>query len=318
MRAGKALKVLFAVIALASCSLLSGQTSSLDSLACLQSNDGVVELTQSGVSGVYYDSSQYQVGDYLSWIDSNYYATVAYLSFPAPTLPANHRLAAASLYCYVVYCVGNSQMNAYPSFEFQGGTIIPNCLLTHVDYGATLEIADYGTAGLHDPANFFNSYIQGWNWIDVTPFVQDDLDNGRTYSQYQLRLQLLSDWGGGDDYIVFAGAAMNGYNPYLHLEYAPLTSSSDNLLPAPLITAGPNPFRECLSISLLGKTAQPSQIGVYNLKGQKVASLPWPNGTPNIVWTGSDGSGRQTPPGIYLLRWRSGAKTGQIKVVKLP
>ncbi len=318
MLTGKATTLLLAVFALLGCALLSGQSSSLDSLACLQSNDGVVELTQSGVYGVYYDSSQYQVGDYLSWIDSNYYATVAYLSFPVPTLPANHRLAAASLYCYVVYCCGNSQMNAYPSFEFPNGTIIPNCLLTHVDYGATLETADYGAAGLQDPANYFNSYIQGWNWIDVTQYVQDDLDNGRTHSQYQLRLQLLSDWGNGDDYIVFAGAAMHGYNPYLRLEYAPLTSNSDELLPAPLITAGPNPFRSSLNISLKGRTTQPIQIGVYNLKGRKVASLPWPKGSPNIVWSGNEASGRPIPSGIYLLRWQSGAKTGQIKVVKLP
>lgn len=310
--------LLLTALALATCLPLSGQTSILDSLSCLTSNDGTVELTQSGVSGVYYDSSQYMVGDYLSWIDSNYYATAVYFSFPVPTVPDNYRLVAAGLSCYVIYCCGNSQMNAYPSFEFPGGTIIPNCLLTHVDYGATLETADYSTAGLHDPANYFNSYIQGWNWIDVTQYVQDDLTNGRTYSQYQLRLQLLSDWGSGDDYLVFAGASVSGYNPHLILEYAPLTSIAEDLLPAPILKAGPNPFRSSLNISLEGKTARSGQIDVYNLRGQKVNSLTWPKGAQNIVWNGNDTSGKQTQPGIYLLRWICGGKSGQVKVVKLP
>lgn len=68
------------------------------------------------------------------------------------------------------------------------------------------------------------------------------------------------------------------------------------------ISAYPNPMKDKLSIKLAqddGTNTDENRIEIYNIKGQLVRSVPISKG--ETQWDGKDNSGRNCPPGIYLL-----------------
>jgi hypothetical protein len=75
--------------------------------------------------------------------------------------------------------------------------------------------------------------------------------------------------------------------------------------PAPAVVAAPNPFQERLELKL--DTPGNFQADIYNLKGQKIASL---EGSDSLVWEPEPG----LPAGIYLARVRSASGTSMKRV----
>lgn len=289
-----------------------------DSLACLAGNDGTLIIRESGVYGVDYTSDYYMAGDAWNWFDMYRYALEAYISFPVANVPPGQQLASATLHCYVAYCAGNSSIGEYPVFDFPSGSFPPHCQLTHVDYGNQVDAADYDAVILHPPLNLFNSYLPGWNELDVTACVADDIQVGREYTQFQIKLQLLTDWDNGDDYVVFYGAEAANYNPWLEVEFCPGSPAQDAVRPSQRLTAFPNPFRTATRIEFVSGDSRTEEAMVFNQRGQLVRRLDLAGKFAALEWDGRDSSGRSVTPGIYLFRL-TGNQPGQtLKVVKLP
>jgi len=112
-----------------------------------------------------------------------------------------------------------------------------------------------------------------------------------------------------DDFKVFVSA-----NP---------TAMSDELMPAIRVQIGthPNPFMDKLNIRLSGlkQGAANYELGIYNIKGQLVKSIPMHKAIApeiSIVWDGRDGDQRKCANGIYFLKLSQRGKTiGTAKTV---
>lgn len=80
----------------------------------------------------------------------------------------------------------------------------------------------------------------------------------------------------------------------------------------------PNPFNPSTTIRYHLRCAAPVELTVYNLAGQKVATLAsgvQPPGSHAILWSGQSDSGTNTAAGIYLCRLRAGMQTESRKMV---
>ena len=87
---------------------------------------------------------------------------------------------------------------------------------------------------------------------------------------------------------------------------APGVDSSDDLIPVvPNLRVGPNPFTDIVVICYTLPKAANVELGVYNLRGQKVRTLDRGNkasGEHVLAWEGCDDNARPVADGIYLLR----------------
>jgi hypothetical protein len=83
--------------------------------------------------------------------------------------------------------------------------------------------------------------------------------------------------------------------------------------------AYPNPFKTKANITLnIAKNASELKVGIYNLRGQKIATLlsgKQEPGTMNLVWDGMDAGGRRVPSGLYFCRLESGNTKQNIKLM---
>lgn len=71
----------------------------------------------------------------------------------------------------------------------------------------------------------------------------------------------------------------------------------------------PNPFNSTTEIRFALPAKAEVELGVYNLAGQKVATLAagvWASGIHSINWSGRDEQGRVLGSGVYLYRLRAG------------
>lgn len=87
--------------------------------------------------------------------------------------------------------------------------------------------------------------------------------------------------------------------------------------PIPLITASPNPFNPMTTVSFTLPKEGFTTMTVYNIAGQKVATLvsdDLTSGTHSVVWDGRDTSGTVVASGIYIMRLVSGKHTATAKL----
>lgn len=83
----------------------------------------------------------------------------------------------------------------------------------------------------------------------------------------------------------------------------------------------PNPFNPSTTIRYSLDSAQPVDLAVYNLKGQRVKTLAKDSktaGNHSVVWNGLDESGRPVSSGVYLVRLstRTRQQTQKITIIK--
>jgi hypothetical protein len=77
-------------------------------------------------------------------------------------------------------------------------------------------------------------------------------------------------------------------------------------LPAPRLTAVPNPFNPGTELRFTLPQAGPVSVRVFDLKGRRVRVLaqdrPLPAGEQSLIWNGADDTGRVVASGVYLVR----------------
>ncbi|NLK50510.1 MAG: T9SS type A sorting domain-containing protein [Candidatus Cloacimonetes bacterium] len=89
------------------------------------------------------------------------------------------------------------------------------------------------------------------------------------------------------------------------LEVLVVTPNAQETVPAviPSLSAYPNPSRGQLTIQLENFAKGNHILAIYNLRGQKINSLILDDRNRHTQsWDGKDTSGRQCPPGIYILK----------------
>lgn len=90
-------------------------------------------------------------------------------------------------------------------------------------------------------------------------------------------------------------------------------STDDPVAAPPVLKAYPNPFRSTVKLEFDSTDICPA-VDIYNLRGQKVRTLPsQPDGT---LWDGKDASGNRLSSGIYFAR-PQGGKQKTLKLLKL-
>lgn len=87
------------------------------------------------------------------------------------------------------------------------------------------------------------------------------------------------------------------------------------------LAAAPNPFNPSLTVSFDASAAGPAMLGVYDLRGRRVAVLvdrEIAAGRLEVIWTGRDDIGRALPSGTYVLRLetRQGRQTQKVQLVR--
>ncbi len=86
------------------------------------------------------------------------------------------------------------------------------------------------------------------------------------------------------------------------------------------VTAYPNPFNSSVSIVFDLPSSDEIELGVYNLAGQKVATLGRDTreaGTYTLKWNGRDDHGRELASGVYLYRLSAGERVETRKLLLL-
>jgi hypothetical protein len=82
----------------------------------------------------------------------------------------------------------------------------------------------------------------------------------------------------------------------------------------------PNPFNSGTMIRFTLPQSQEVELAIFNLAGQKVATLlegVQERGPHSIPWDGRAGQGQRLASGVYLYRLRAGAQVERRKLVLL-
>jgi subtilisin family serine protease len=114
---------------------------------------------------------------------------------------------------------------------------------------------------------------------------------------------------------------MGSYNRAGNIyQTTPTTDATVTPIVTELKGAFPNPFNPSTTLSFSIKEAGDVALDIYNQKGQKVRSLV--NGMMNsgehqIVWNGTDDSGRQVASGLYFFRMKSGTYSSTRKMIMM-
>ncbi len=207
------------------------------------------------------------------------------------------------------------------SFDLGPYTSQPCLPWLRYSLGAAPGTLDLDWHSYSDPDHFLLLHrISGtadWNEIQLP-------GSARTYTLGGLQedvgydLQVLSVYDPGANQIVLPSEIVQAS---LNL------SAADDpvLVPAPRLTASPNPFKNASSIAVGAfKSGDGSfrnaELAVYNVKGQKIRVLDCAYAIRNgqtVVWDGRDEKGVSCPKGIYLARLSlDGRPGGHCKLVK--
>ncbi|OGD52522.1 hypothetical protein A3K80_09030 [Candidatus Bathyarchaeota archaeon RBG_13_38_9] len=139
-----------------------------------------------------------------------------FVSFDITGLPANAIITSATLSLYQ-YNVAGTPYSAFTTNAIG---------VDHVDYGSSLDIGDFippppslhGGIGVLSPS----TVTYEWKTLSVTNYVQDDLNNARTRTQYRLYFGSFTDGNNDDDIAAFESSenwGTTGNIPMLEVTY---------------------------------------------------------------------------------------------------
>jgi hypothetical protein len=96
-----------------------------------------------------------------------------------------------------------------------------------------------------------------------------------------------------------------------------IVPNNDPIAPTPTLSMNiyPNPFRNNVNIELKDKTTAPSDISIYNIKGQLIRK--WSNNrSSTVTWDGKDRFNRNVSSGVYVVKASKDGKSHTSKIVK--
>lgn len=93
-------------------------------------------------------------------------------------------------------------------------------------------------------------------------------------------------------------------------------SSVDNVIAPEIFSLYPIPFRDELNIQIKTKLQKPTNVAVYNIKGQKIRELA-SDEAKNISWDGKDLFGKNVSSGIYFVKVKQDNQQQIKKVLKI-
>jgi len=226
-------------------------------------------------------SSEMSVGDGLDW-DFYPISTRAHLSFSIESLDyASESIISAKLRVYQLVSTGDNSSDAFPSFS---GNIYP-CLIDHIAYGDTLDTVDW-TAGDNGDAQTLQSGFgtisdspeNGYKEIDILENITNDINSGRSKSQYRLRFRVEHDDDMYNDWLLFSASTYPPayFTPAIIIEYDATNSISFNgsksssLLEQFMVY--PNPTNSMMNLSFWTSDQQAVKLDIYDLKGHALHS----------------------------------------------
>lgn len=137
-----------------------------------------------------------------------------FVKFSLSGVPA--RIGSARLYLYLYGSTVDGTSYSSGPLPNPG---LGNCLVLHVnDYG-TIDAADYSATSIgNDPGVLIGSGSTpgvGYISIDIAAALQDDLNNGRAWSTFMIRLATDTDNDGAVDEFKFYSADSSANKPYI-------------------------------------------------------------------------------------------------------
>ncbi len=131
-----------------------------------------------------------------------------FVSFDIASIPPGATIISATLKMY------QEAVNGTPYAD------LGNIMVDHIDYGPTLDSDDYSLLALEDDiGTISNNGAFEFKTLDVTESLQDDMDHGRTRSQYRLRFPTQTDNDSIEDAAFFVQANYGDNSPKLVVIY---------------------------------------------------------------------------------------------------
>jgi hypothetical protein len=244
------------------------------------------------------DVGPFLVGDTYSMIFWDYFYNRGFVSFELPEIPEGYFLDSAFIYLFQATCVGNDIYGNYPIFNLPNDDFEPPCLLDHIDYGFYLDVYDFHESLIQCVGVISNTPEADWRSLNITECIFDDIENLRQYTQYRLRLSMDMDLDPFLDGLFFHTAdPPTDLKPYIKYCFIQNSYSTDSIIDQTLnisLNAYPNPFNPIINFEIKSSNDQtkPMRIEVFNVKGQKMDVLTFPDeiGTQHgsIVWNAED------------------------------
>jgi len=269
----------------------------------------------------------YSAGDGWDWITGGENYVRSYLSFDLSSLPDSIIVREATVKLYQFHSIGDDTGGRFPVWDVPGGDTL-FCIMDHIDYGAYLDTSDWGAGDPGNPKTLTsnigvlsdNATIEYKN-LDVTRYVQADIDAKRKRSQFRIRFPVDTDHDERGDWLDFYSSSSAHYpplHPYMPVRYKKhnaVNEWGDYSLPGEfrLEQNWPNPFNSATTIRyhLPAVSNQQSAVSlkIYNILGQEVRSLVnsiQRRGEYKVIWGGKDDTGEELVSGVYFYRLECG------------
>lgn len=238
----------------------------------------------SGIFNISAHGSSLTAGDGFDWFLQEEVFMRSYLSFDLEDLsnPDPSLITQAIIGIYQFDCSGNSQLGVYPIWNVVGGDT-HFCVLDHINYGGSLDLGDWTAGDPGDPQTLqtnigiiSDNAVVEYKTMDVTQYVKEDLNQGRTYNQYRLRFTIDRDFDNLNDLLRFkSGNTLLGNMPYLIVYYSPVSITEWNTRPVDfqLLQNYPNPFNSATVIEYILPQTGAVELVVTDTTGRSVHTL---------------------------------------------
>jgi len=260
----------------------------------------------------------------------------SYLSFDLTSLPDSITVIEATVNIYQFRSGGNNMLEVFPIWDVPGGDTL-FCIMDHIDYGAYLDTSDWGAGDPGHPRTLTSNIgvisddaTIEYKSLDVTRYVQADIDDGRKRSQFRIRFPIDTDHDGRNDCLDFYSSSsahhppLHPYMPVRYKKHNAVREWEDYSLPVEfrLEQNWPNPFNEntVIRYSLLVDRPCPTTLKIYNILGQEVRSLVnsiQRRGEYKVIWDGDDDTGEELVSGVYFYRLECGGFIATRRLVLL-
>ncbi|MFZ0389489.1 MAG: T9SS type A sorting domain-containing protein [Calditrichia bacterium] len=256
----------------------------------------------SGIFSMSTNSFQFIPGDGFDlFLQQEVYAR-SYLSFNPSSISISDsiNILSAVIGIYQYEAIGNSQLHTFPVWNVACGDT-HFCVLDHINYGSYLDLGDWTAGDPGDPQTLHtnigvisNNAVVEYKILDVTPYLREDVQNGRSYNQYRMRFTIDTDFDLLGDWLEFySGNTTVGSKPYLAVEYEIVNLIANN--PATIHDFHieqnyPNPFNAITTIT----------YGLFKGGNVKLDILDNAGKIVDILYEGYQ------PAGEYRLNWNAG------------